>query len=281
MTAAGADRSRAPLVVVRGGGDLGTGVAHALHRAGCRVVVLEAERPRAVRRAASFAEAVYSGRTTVEGVEAALVRAADLPAALVAAAAEDSAGVPVVVDPDGALLRALAPDAVVDARMAKRNLGTSRADAAVTIALGPGYEAGRDVDIVIETNRGPALGRIIERGAAEPDTGVPGEVGGAGAERLLRAPAAGRFAAAKRIGDVVREGDVVGSVGGAPVTARIAGLLRGLAAEGLSVEAGEKVGDVDPRGAEVDPAAISDKARAVGRAVLAALRARGVAPAAE
>jgi xanthine dehydrogenase accessory factor len=261
-----------PLVVIRGGGDLGTGVAHELHRAGYAVAVLETERPRAVRRAAAFAEAVYAGRTTVEGVEAVLVRPAEVAGAVGAAA------VPVVVDPDGALVRALEPAAVVDARMAKRNLGTSRADASVTIAPGPGFEAGRDVDIVIETNRGPSLGRIIERGAAEPNTGVPGEVGGAAAERVLRAPAAGEFAAVGRIGDVVREGAVVGSVGGADVTARIPGLLRGLAADGLRVEAGEKVGDVDPRGREVDPAAISDKARAVGRAVLAALRARGVQP---
>lgn len=277
-----------PLVVIRGGGDLGTGVAHALHRAGYRVAVLEAERPRAVRRAAAFAEAVYAGRTVVEGVEAVLVRPAGVgdAAGADAGAIADAVGamrgaVPVVVDPIGGVMRSLAPDAVVDARMAKRNLGTTRADAPVTVALGPGFEAGRDVDIVIETNRGPSLARVIERGAAEPDTGVPGDVGGAAAERLLRAPVAGEFAPARRIGDVVREGDVVASVGGAPVTARISGLLRGLAAEGLLVAAGEKVGDVDPRGREIDPAAISDKARAVGRAVLAALRARGVQPSGE
>ncbi len=237
-------------------------------------MVLEIERPRAVRRAAAFAEAVYAGRATVEGIEAALTEPGGG-----AGRARDGAVVPVTVDPDGAVMRALAPAAVVDARMAKRNLGTSRADAPVTVALGPGFEAGRDVDIVIETNRGPSLGRVIERGAAEPNTGVPGEVGGASAERVLRAPVAGRFRAGARIGDVVREGDVVGSVGGAPVKARIAGLLRGLAADGLDVAAGEKVGDVDPRGSEIDPTAISDKARAVGRAVLAALRARGVQPA--
>jgi len=260
-------------VVVRGGGDLGTGVAHTLRRAGFLVAVLEIARPLAVRRAAAFAEAVYAGRTTVEGIEAVLTEPGAARAAL-----DDGAAVPVIVDPDGAVMRSLAPAAVVDARMAKRNLGTSRSDAPVTVALGPGFEAGRDVDIVIETNRGPSLGRIIERGSAEPNTGVPGEVGGASAERVLRAPAAGRFLAAARIGDVVREGDVVGSVGGAPVKARIAGLLRGLAADGLDVEAGEKVGDVDPRGSEIDPTAISGKARAVGRAVLAALRARGVQP---
>jgi xanthine dehydrogenase accessory factor len=162
--------------------------------------------------------------------------------------------------------------------MAKRNLGTSRADAPVTIALGPGFEAGRDVDFVIETNRGPSLGRVIESGSAETDTGVPGEVGGAGAERVVRASASGEFRARARIGDLVRAGDAVAEVGGAPVVARVSGLLRGLAADGLAVKRGEKVGDVDPRGAAVDAKAVSDKARAVGRAVLAALRARGVAP---
>jgi xanthine dehydrogenase accessory factor len=264
--------NQSPLVVVRGGGDLGTGVAHTLHLAGYRVLVLEAERPRAVRRAAAFAEAVYAGRATVDGVEAVAVQAVGALRAL------DGGAVPVTVDPDGALVRSLRPAAVVDARMAKRNLGTSRADAPVTIALGPGFEAGRDVDFVIETNRGPSLGRVIESGSAETDTGVPGEVGGAGAERVVRASASGEFRARARIGDLVRAGDAVAEVGGAPVVARVSGLLRGLAADGLAVKRGEKVGDVDPRGAAVDAKAVSDKARAVGRAVLAALRARGVAP---
>jgi len=261
-----------PLVVVRGGGDLGTGVAHALCGAGYRVLVLETDRPRAVRRAAAFAEAVYAGRAIVEGVEAILVPTPR------AASALGGGALPVAVDPEGALVRSLRPAAVVDARMAKRNLGTSRADAPVTIALGPGFEAGRDVDVVIETNRGPSLGRVIEAGSAEPDTGVPGEVGGASVERLLRAPAAGEFRARARIGDLVSAGDTVAEVGGASVVTRIAGLLRGLAADGLAVAQGDKVGDVDPRGAAVDAKAVSDKARAVGRAVLAALRARGVAP---
>ena len=193
-----------------------------------------------------------------------------------AARALSGAAVPVAVDPDGALVRSLRPAAVVDARMAKRNLGTSRADAPVTIALGPGFEAGRDVDFVIETKRGPCMGRVIESGSAEPDTGVPGEVGGVAAERLLRAPAAGEFRSRARIGDLVRAGDAVAEVGGTAVRARIPGLLRGLAADGLVVEQGDKVGDVDPRGATVDARVISDKARGVGRAVLAALRARGV-----
>jgi xanthine dehydrogenase accessory factor len=167
---------------------------------------------------------------------------------------------------------------IVDARMAKRNLGTSCDDAELTVALGPGFEAGRDVDLVIETKRGHTLGAVIEAGPALPNTGVPGEVGGAAADRLLVSPADGRFASAKSIGDIVQEGDEVGTVAGRPVLAATAGLVRGLIADGLAVGEGEKVGDVDPRGREVDPGAISDKARAIGGAVLEALLSRGMLP---
>lgn len=265
--------SRGALVVIRGGGDLGTGVAHRLVRAGYRVVVLECEAPRAVRRTVAFAEAVHAGDVEVEGVRAALVEAS--------AVAPDEGGreaVPVVVDADGKLIDRLSPDAVIDARMAKRNLGTSRNDAPLTVALGPGFEAGLDVDLVIETKRGHSLGRVIERGAALPDTGVPGEVGGVSSNRLLRAPADGEFRASKRIGESVDAGDEVGRVGDAPVTARTAGMIRGLLSDGLSVVRGDKLGDVDPRGTSIDPRAISDKARAVGGAALEALLSRGVLP---
>jgi xanthine dehydrogenase accessory factor len=265
--------TRDALVVVRGGGDLGTGVTHRLVSAGYRVVVLECEAPRAVRRTVAFAEAVHSGEAEVEGVRAVLVD----PAAV--DSGDGSRGmVPVVVDPEGKLIATLAPDVVVDARMAKRNLGTARDDATLTVGLGPGFEAGLDVDLVIETKRGHSLGRVIESGPALPDTGVPGEVGGASADRLLRAPAGGEFHASRRIGDSVAAGDEVGRVGDAPVTARVSGLIRGLAADGLSVKNGDKLGDVDPRGTSIDPRAISDKARAVGGAALEALLSRGMLP---
>lgn len=265
--------SRGALVVVRGGGDLGTGVAHRLVRAGYRVVVLECGAPRAVRRAVAFAEAVHAGEVEVEGVRASRVEAG----AVVSGGGRVEA-VPVVVDPDGELMARLAPDVVVDARMAKRNLGTTRDDAPLTVGLGPGFEAGLDVDLVIETKRGHSLGRVIESGAALPDTGVPGEVGGVSSGRLLRAPADGEFRASKGIGDSVDAGDEVGRVGEAPVTAQTAGMIRGLMADGLSVERGDKLGDVDPRGTSIDPRAISDKARAVGGAALEALLSRGVLP---
>jgi xanthine dehydrogenase accessory factor len=275
------------LVVVRGGGDLGTGVAHRLVRAGYVVVVLEAGAPTAVRRRAAFCEAVRDGSTSVEGVEARLIGPAEL-AALgqtthgsleQGSAAGRSGWVPVVVDPAGETLTILRPAAVVDARMAKRNLGTAREDAPVTIGLGPGFVAGRDVDLVIETKRGHTMGRVIGEGPASADTGVPGAVGGVASERVLRAPAEGTFESRRVIGDLVAEGEAVGSVAGEPVLARIAGLIRGLIADGTAVGRGAKVGDVDPRGSEIDPASISDRARAIGGAVLEALLSKGVLPA--
>lgn len=259
-------------VIVRGGGDLGSGVVHRLVRSGYGVVVLEAERPLAVRRLVSFAQAVIDGETTVEGIAAKRMSLDEISKGL------PEACVPVLVDPDGESIEALTPAAVVDARMAKRNLGTSIDDAPVTIGLGPGFEAGHDVDFVIETKRGHELGRVIREGGAARNTGVPGEVGGASARRVVRSPAEGAFAAERRIGDLVEAGDTLGRVSGAPALASIGGLVRGLVADGTPLREGEKVGDVDPRGGEVDPAVVSDKARAIGGAVLEALLSRGVFP---
>lgn len=277
-------------VVVRGGGDLGTGVAHTLAVAGYRVVVLEEERPRAVRRAAAFAQAVYAAHVTVENVRALLVDAGGRPASSDPETEREKAldvdpgdshipVIPVLVDPAGRFIASNRPDVVVDARMAKRNLGTRRGDAPLTIALGPGFEAGVDVDLVIETKRGETLGRVMEKGSALADTGVPGVVGGFSKRRLIRSPAAGEFRSSAGIGDLVREGQQVGEVSGVPVRALLSGRLRGLAADGLVVKAGEKLGDVDPRGEAVDPSLISDKARTIGKSVLAALASRGIAPA--
>ena len=264
------------MVVVRGGGDLGTGVVHRLFRAGYKVLILEAETPSVVRRTVAFAQAVFDGTAVVEGVEARVLR---MDEAEGVARRESAPGwIPLVVDPKGKLLSALQPRAVVDARMAKRNLGTSRDDAEVTIGLGPGFTAGEDVDYVVETKRGHTLGRLILEGRAEPDTGVPGVVAGVGADRLLRSPAAGRFRSHASIGDTVSEGEVVGDVGGARVEARTAGLLRGLVNDGTEVREGQKIGDVDPRGAEIDHTLISDKARSVGGAVLEGLLASGILP---
>jgi len=270
------------LVVLRGGGDLGTGVAHRLSRSGYRVVVLETEEPRAVRRTVAFAEAVKKGETMVQGVLARRVGHKEVVDAwskpVHGLGGRPVPWVPVAVDPEGALLKALEPDVVVDARMAKRNLDTNRDDARLTVALGPGFEAGQDVDIVIETKRGHSLGTVIEEGSAIPDTGVPGEVAGVADERLLRSPAEGVFRSTRAIGELVAEGEEVATVEGQPVVARTSGIIRGLIADGVTVSEGEKVGDVDRRGREVDPGEISDKARAIGGAVLEALLSRGMLP---
>ncbi len=273
---------RHALVIVRGGGDLGSGVTARLMRSGYLVVVLETEAPAVVRRTVAFAQAVFSGRVRVEDLTGLLVERRDAAAWVTTHEAADGKDatrtVPVVVDPEGTLLETLRADAVVDARMAKRNLGTRREDAAVTIAIGPGFEAGVDCDAVVETNRGHSLGRVLWSGTAERDTGVPAPVLGIAKDRLVRAPGAGVFESSASIGDLVEDGDVVGAVEGAPVLARTPGLLRGLVADGLAVREGQKIGDVDPRGQAVDPAAISDKALAVGGGVLEALLARGVQP---
>jgi xanthine dehydrogenase accessory factor len=252
-------------VVIRGGGELGSAAGRLLFLAGFPVAVLERAAPLAVRRGVSFADALRTGEARVEGV---LGRRA-MP---VEAAADLAAGVvPVIVDPGGECLPLLSPAVVVDARMAKRNLGTSRTDAALVVGLGPGFTAGDDVHAVVETQRGPDLGRVIWSGSAQPDTAIPAEIAGAAADRVLRAPAAGVFRASARIGDLVGVGTTVGEVGGRPVRARASGLLRGLLADGVPVEAGFKLGDVDPRGPAVDPFRVSDKGRAVAAGVLEAV----------
>jgi xanthine dehydrogenase accessory factor len=266
----------AGLVIIRGGGDLGTGTALRLARSGYRVVVLETEQPAVVRRRAAVAEAVFAGRASVEDVTGERVDAVHVGRWL--EEHTDPLLIPVVVDPAGSTLRELAPAAVVDARMAKRNLGTRRDDAPVTVGLGPGFTAGVDVDVVVETNRGHSLGRTITEGGASPDTGVPAPVMGVAGDRLLRAPASGRFSALVGIGDIVSSGDAVGRVAGQCVVARTGGVVRGLVADGLEVRDGQKIGDVDPRGPAIDPAAVSDKALAVGGGVLEALLGRGVLP---
>jgi len=249
------------LVVLRGGGDLATGAAWRLKRAGFGLVVCELEAPLTVRRTVSFSTAVREGSVTVEGIRA--VRTTVTGAAGLAR----SDLVPVVISPG---LPALGADVVVDARMAKRVLDTTIDDAPLVVALGPGFTAGLDCHAVVETMRGPQLGRVIWSGSAAPNTGTPGEIGGRGAERVLRAPAAGTVSWRARIGDVVPAGAVLGTVDGSEVRAPFAGLVRGLVAGQTPVQAGLKIGDVDPR-AGTDWRQISDKALAIGGGVLEAV----------
>jgi xanthine dehydrogenase accessory factor len=253
------------LVLVRGGGDLGTGVAYRLHRAGFTLMVTDLAQPTCVRRAVSFAEAMYAGRVTVEGATAVRV---DDP--MLGMAATIMREIPVMVD-DRSVLERMRPPIVVDARLAKRNLGTRLRDAPLVIGLGPGFTAGKDCHAVVETNRGHDLGRVYWDGSAEADTGRPEPVHGFTGERVLRAPAEGPFQGRVRIGDLAKAGDVLAVVEGQPIVAAFDGVVRGLIQDGLRVTAGMKVGDLDPRGVREHCFTISDKARAIGGGVLEAI----------
>ena len=249
------------LILVRGGGDLATGTIHRLWSAGLRVLVLEAEHPAAIRRQVSLCEAVYEGEATVE----ALAQAEEV---------WNQNAVPVLVDPKGESIAQARPDVLVDAILAKKNLGTARDMAPLTIALGPGFTAGQDVDAVVETKRGHRLGRIIREGSAIANTGIPGIIGGYGKERVIHAAAAGVFEDVRRIGDIVAEGETIAQIRTAdgaitPVTTQITGILRGLLRSGYPVTPGFKVADVDPRKEELSNCfLISDKARCIAGSVL-------------
>jgi xanthine dehydrogenase accessory factor len=251
--------------LIRGAGDLATGVALCLHHAGFRIVMTELPAPTTIRRTVAFAEAVFQGSQTVEGVTAERVTAER------AAEVLGRGRIAVVEDPQAEIRAFFGPDVAVDAILKKRNLGTSRDFAPIVIGLGPGFVAGADVDAVIETLRGHDLGRIRFAGSAAPDTGMPGDIDGRTGERILRAPADGVVTLSKRIGDLVRPGDTVMRVGDVPVAAPIGGCLRGLIHEGILAAEGMKIGDVDPRGEGRYCATVSDKARALGGAVLEAV----------
>ena len=290
-----------PLVIVRGAGDISTGTIHRLFRAGFELLVLEAERPSAIRRKVAFSEAVYDGRATVEGALTVRIGSAEE-----AARCRADGHIPLIVDPEGDSIALLKPDVVVDAILAKRNLGTRMDMAPLTIGLGPGFEAGRDVHFVIETMRGHDLGRIISKGSAAPNTGIPGTVGGYGRERVIRAPGAGIFRDGKDIGSFVRAGEVIGRIevpgsatgavgttgaevpgsgmgavgttgaevpgsGMETVEVRtvLTGVLRGIIRDGYPVTEGFKLADVDPRREEQKNCfTISDKARCIAGSVL-------------
>jgi xanthine dehydrogenase accessory factor len=262
------------LVVVRGAGDLATGCIVRLVRAGFRVAALESARPSSIRRTVCLSEAMYEGEAEVEGVRA--VRLDDPERLLDVLARSGPAGpVPILADPEGAVPARLRPLALVDAIVAKRNLGTRLGLAQVVVALGPGFEAGVDCHAVVETNRGHDLGRVLLHGRAEPDTGIPGLIAGLGRERVLHAPAAGVAENLRRIGDRVRAGEQVLALhspeGTAAVAAAIDGVLRGLIRDGYPVPRGMKIADVDPRCRPEHCFRISDKALAVAGGVLEAI----------
>ncbi len=253
-------------VLIRGAGEMATGVAHRLTRAGFRVLLTEVAAPTVIRRSVAFAEAVYDGEREVEGLTAVRI------ASVTEAEAEWAHGrVPVIVDPEALSRTAINPTVLVEATMNKTNTGTARGDAPLVIGLGPGFVAGRDVDLVVETNRGHHLGRVIAVGAAEPDTGLPAAVDGITTARVLRAPSVGVLFGARRIGEVVLAGEIVAWVNHQPLRAEITGVLRGLVRDGIRVAAGMKVGDIDPRARPEHCQTISDKARAIGGGVLEAI----------
>ena len=255
------------VILIRGAGEMASGVAHRLYQSHFKICMVEISHPLAVRREVSFCEAIYEGEKEVEGVRAKFI---STPQEIQSVWEEGK--IPLLVDPDGKKTRNfLKPDAFVDAIIAKKNLGTQMRDAPLVIGLGPGFTAGEDVHIVIETNRGQNLGKMILNGTAEPDTGIPGETGGFTVERVLRTMKKGIFHSHKSIGDRVSKGSVVAVVDDFPVIAKISGMVRGLIRDGVEMRRGMKVGDIDPRGKRELCFTVSDKARAIGGGVLEAI----------
>ena len=297
------------LIICRGAGDLATGIIHRLHRAGHRVIALETDYPAAIRRQVSFCEAVYDGSAVVEGVTARLVPALadaetdtetysgenDTPAAHIVSEKWDSSAieavleageVPLLIDPKGESIALLKPDVVVDAIIAKKNLGTTINMAPLVLGVGPGFTAGQDVHLVIESMRGHNLARIITDGMAQPNTGVPGNIAGFTSERVIHAPAAGYIHDVRKIGDIVQKGDEIARIYPdkesydnalseyVPVNATITGIIRGLIREGYYFRKGFKIADIDPRESEITNCfTISDKARSIAGSVLEAVSA--------
>jgi xanthine dehydrogenase accessory factor len=253
-------------IFMKGAGEMATGVAHRLYMAGIRnIVMTEIPAPLSVRRAVSFCEAVFEGVMEVEGVKAEKIDRIEDSGPVWA-----KQNIAVLVDPQWRSINVLKPHVVVDAIMAKRNLGTSKDEAPLVIGVGPGFTAQEDVHIVVESNRGHDLGRTLYSGAAEPYTGVPGQMMTYTKERVLRAPIAGMVKHIRALGDSVKKGDLIMKVDNTPIFAPIDGVLRGLIRE-ISVVEGEKIGDVDPRAKKIYCYTISEKARAIGGGVLEAI----------
>lgn len=254
------------LVVIRGAGDIATGIALRLHRAGIHLILTDLPQPTAVRRTVCFSEAIRLGEVQVEDVTARLTHSPREALELTRQGI-----VAVLADPEGTCISALKPDGLVDAILAKKNLGTRMDMAPVVIGVGPGFTAGVDCHAAVETMRGHTLGRVLYTGSPIPNTGVPGNIGGYTVERVLRAPADGIFEPKLEIGALVKAGDVAGMVNGQPMLCTIDGCLRGLLQAGVPVHKGMKSGDIDPRCKPEHCLTASDKALAVGGGVLEAL----------
>ena len=255
-----------PIAIIKGAGDLGTGVAYRLWRAGFRILCTDLPQPLVIRRSVAFASALYDARITIDNAMAERIMYVDE-----AVYTWQRDGVPVIADADARSVAALQPEIVVDVVMAKQNTGTHLFDAPVVIACGPGFVAGQDCHAVIETQRGHNLGRVIRAGSAVANTGVPGNVGGADVQRVVRAPIAGMMYGRKAIGDVVKAGDIIAQIDTTIVRASLSGVLRGLLHDNVRVTENMKIGDIDPRAEVSYCSSISDKALAIGGGVLEAV----------
>lgn len=253
-------------VVIRGAGDVATGIGHRLHQSGFKVLHLDIEKPLVIRRTVAFTQAIFNGEGEVQGVKCIKVNNIDE-----IESAWENDYVAVMVDPEAKILESLNPDVVVDAIIAKKNIGTNKSMAATTIAIGPGFIAGTDVDAVIESNRGHFLGSVILKGSAAANTGIPGVIAGFSSERVIRAGADGTIKNIKELGDMVKKNEDIAYIGDIAVKASLDGVLRGLISDGSEVFAGLKIADVDPRGISEYVYSISEKARAIGGAVLEAI----------
>ena len=254
-------------VVIRGGGDLATGVAEVLYQSGFKILILDIEKPSSIRRSVCFSEAIYDGVTKVENIICKKVENEnDIEKCW------NEKIIPIMVDEKGEIIKKIKPDVVVDSIIAKKNLGTTKEMAPITIALGDGFEAGKDVDIVVETMRGHNLGRVITSGRAMKNTGIPGEIKGVSKDRVIYSLANGIFSSVKKIGDTVQKDEIIGYVGDVEIRGKISGVLRGIIREGYEVTENMKIGDIDPRIEEKSNCfTISDKARSLGGAVLRAI----------
>jgi len=254
------------VILIRGAGEIATGVAHRLAPCHFKVCMTEVPNPQAVRRMVAFSEAIFDQEKEVEGIVAKRAESPDdIPRIW------KDGKVPILIDPEARVKQILKPEVLIDATLAKKNLGTKITDAPFVIGLGPGFHAGKDVHVVIETNRGHNLGRIISNGEAEPNTGIPGSIGGYTEHRVIRASKEGKFKPLRKITDCVKVNEKVGMIDNAAVRSRIAGTIRGLLRDGTEVWKGMKLGDVDPRGIRSHCYTISDKARTISGGVLQAI----------
>jgi len=251
---------------IRGAGDLATGIALRLYRSGFDIVMSDIAVPTTVRRTVAFSPAVYTGEASVEGITGKLCENISMIDTVM-----ESGCIPVIVDPSGEIMKEYKPDVIVDAIIAKTNIGTKITDADIVIGVGPGFNAGVDCHAVVETKRGHNLGRVLWSGSAYPNTGVPGNIGGYTVERIIRATADGVFKAKVNIGDYVKAGDLLAYCDETPVYANIDGIVRGLLQDGVKVKTGMKSGDVDPRAEREYCFTVSDKASAIGGGVLEAI----------